>query len=260
LTRSTPDMREYVLRLHRKGEVKVISNRFVLREGIDLPWVRHIIAATIFGSLQSCLQALGRGLRADRYADTVAQWGEKTHCTIQDHGGNYWRHGSLNSDREWNLGDTAEMVYALRADKIRDGKMNAPVRCPKCSMIWGGGNYCNPARGGCGFRMNEKEKKGRAVVTTEGELKLTHRDYFPKRAICKSVDGLKLWEQMYHRAKSQKWNATFREAIGLFAYENHSWPDPSWPLMPKNERDRWLKVQDVPMERLIQKELTNAGV
>lgn len=254
LQSSSPELRQYVLDLHRKGDIALLSNRFVLREGIDLPWIRHVIAATIFGSLQSCLQALGRGLRADNYPDTVGRWGAKTHVTIQDHGGSYWRHGSLNSDREWHLDDTAEMVYALRADRIRDGRERAPVRCPKCSLIWGGGSYCNPAHGGCGYSMTEREKKGRPVVTTEGELRLTHQDYFPKRAICRQPNGPEMWEQMYYRARSEKWNATFREAIGLFAYENHTWPDPSWPMMPQSERDKWLRVSDVPPDRLIPKE------
>src|SRR5688572_31989517 len=31
----------------------------------------------------------------------------KTHATLQDHGGNWWRHGSLNADRDWRPDETA---------------------------------------------------------------------------------------------------------------------------------------------------------
>lgn len=55
----------------RNGEIKVISSRFLLTEGIDLPQVGHLIFATSYGSLKMYLQAGGRLLRAHDSLDTV---------------------------------------------------------------------------------------------------------------------------------------------------------------------------------------------
>jgi len=63
----------------QSGRAKVLCNRFVMREGINWPWIAHGIFATVFGSLTSYIQAGGRLLRAHPSMDRV---------TIQDHGGN----------------------------------------------------------------------------------------------------------------------------------------------------------------------------
>jgi len=55
----------------RNGEIKIISSRFLLTEGIDLPQVGHLIFATSYGSLKMFLQAGGRVLRAHDSLDYV---------------------------------------------------------------------------------------------------------------------------------------------------------------------------------------------
>jgi superfamily II DNA or RNA helicase len=55
----------------RTGEIKVLCNRYVLTEGIDLPQVYHLILATSFGSLTMFLQAGGRVLRNHDSLDHV---------------------------------------------------------------------------------------------------------------------------------------------------------------------------------------------
>ena len=77
--RSDMDGRQQILDGSKDGSIKVVCNRFVLREGIDAPWLAHAIFATIFGSLQSYVQSGGRLLRAFPGLESV---------TIQDHGGN----------------------------------------------------------------------------------------------------------------------------------------------------------------------------
>jgi superfamily II DNA or RNA helicase len=62
--KSDREARADVLARSRVGDLPVLANRFVLREGIDAPWLAHGILATIFGSLQSYLQSCGRLLRA----------------------------------------------------------------------------------------------------------------------------------------------------------------------------------------------------
>ena len=72
------DTRNEIARKSKQGEVKVIFNRFVLREGIDFPWLECGIFATVFGGLTSFLQSGGRLLRA---------YPGKEKCIINDHGG-----------------------------------------------------------------------------------------------------------------------------------------------------------------------------
>lgn len=243
---TTDERRQEILDDSRNGRLVVLCNRFVLREGIDAPWLGHGILATIFGSLQSYLQSVGRLLRTFPGMASVS---------LQDHGGNWWRHGSANSDREWKLGLTAEQAYDLRANRIRTEVEQAPFLCPSCGRVWIAGIVCSPARGGCGFQL-PVGKKSRPVVSTDGELKVIEDDVFPARRISKRHDGESLWERTFYRAKSKKWDATFREAEAFFFREYHAWPDPSWPFMPKNPDDRQAKVRLLTNERLIPKERT----
>lgn len=61
------------------GDIKGISSRMKLREGVDFPETAHVILATPMGSMATYLQTIGRGLR----------WSPSTpnHVVVQDHGG-----------------------------------------------------------------------------------------------------------------------------------------------------------------------------
>jgi superfamily II DNA or RNA helicase len=97
--------RDEVFRQLKYGEIKIVSNRFVLREGWDAPFVRHLIFATPFGAITSYIQSGGRGMRSDNDPETIELYGPKKSVTIQDHGGSWHAHGSLNADRMWDMGD-----------------------------------------------------------------------------------------------------------------------------------------------------------
>lgn len=241
LHKTSTTLRNEVLDGSRTGRIKILCNRFVLREGIDAPWLAHGIFATVFGALQSYLQSGGRLLRSHPSLETV---------TIQDHGGNWWRHGSLNADRQWLLEYTATMVYGLRADRLRAKRQEEPFRCPQCGRIWNVRTRCQPAHGGCGYEL-KSNKRSRAVVSTDGSLKQMVGDIFVPRRISRDPHGPQLWERMYHRSRTERGARSFRAAAALFAYENDwGWPDPNWPLMPIHELDWYQQVADVPRERL----------
>lgn len=229
---NSPDAREQILREHERGEIKVISNRFVLREGIDVPWVYHGIFATVFGGLASYLQSGGRLLRNHPSMD---------HVILQDHGGNWWRHGSLNADRQWELGDTNYLVTEMREDRLRDRKEPEPIVCPKCARIRSSGKVCP----GCG---HQHSKSMRMVVQHDGTLKPTEARCVKPRRVQTKPDTMTLWKKMYHRA--YKAGMTFRQAEGLFAVENWYWPPRTLPLMPKRHQDWWSPIRDVPKEQL----------
>lgn len=242
--KSDSDIRRRVVEELRAGAIKVVCNRFVMREGINIPEVSHGIFATVFGSVQTYLQAGGRLLRSAP---------GKPDCTIQDHGGNYWRFGSLNSDREWFLEQTQDMAKEMRADRIRAGKEHQPFVCPQCHRAWSKGRVCLVAHGGCGFELPAKAKKSRPVVTTEGELREAVGEFFRPRRIAREPDAYRDWALLVTKRcrEGTRGERTWRQAAAFFAGEhNWQWPDPNWPHTPIDERDWYLKVHEVPPERL----------
>ncbi|MTW08883.1 hypothetical protein GM524_13540, partial [Streptococcus pneumoniae] len=62
--KSNRETRRQVLDEVASGEIKVVCNRFVLREGFDLPQLYHGVLATCFGSICSYVQSVGRILRS----------------------------------------------------------------------------------------------------------------------------------------------------------------------------------------------------
>ena len=152
----TPDdERQEIADKSKNGQIKVVGNRFVLREGVDWPWVKHCIFATAFGALSTYLQAGGRCMRAFEGFDRVV---------YQDHGGNYHRHGSLNQNVEWELNTTDSQLAQKRNREIQDGKKQEPIRCPKCGFERYSGNKCPH----CG---HEHKKSVRMIIQADGELK-----------------------------------------------------------------------------------------
>lgn len=232
---ASPEARADVKAAAEAGYVKVVCNRFVLREGSDWPFLRHGIFATVFGALSAYLQAGGRLLRAHP---------GKTRCVIQDHGGNYLRHGSLNTNRVWRLDDSPYSLTASRVDELREHPEREPWRCPKCTRILNRAECPD-----CGFRIT---KRSRPVMTTDGELKLyTGPAYLPRR-VAKFAGAEDRWVRIFWASRKMKKNPrTFRAAFAFYAEQSHwNWPDPAWRFMPLNEADRYRRVADVPLERL----------
>ncbi len=228
--------RDEILREVRKGKA-ILCNRYVAREGIDLPEVSHLILATVMGSLQTYLQSAGRGLRASPGSG-------KTRLTIQDHGAHWWRHGSVNADREWVLDCTESKIKEFHSEKHTNKKTEEPIRCPFCSFIRARGPKCPM----CG---KESSKKTRIVIQQDGRLIEYHGDIFKPRKTSMKSDTVKKWEQCYYRAKKSKNRMTFKQAEGLFYRENNYWPPrDELPLMPINRVDWSMPVADVPYNRL----------
>jgi superfamily II DNA or RNA helicase len=230
------DGRKELARQSQSGEVKVVCNRFVLREGIDWPWIEVGCFATVFGALTSFLQSGGRLLRAHP---------GKTKCTILDHGGNWHRHGSLAVDRNWELGVTNQRVTAERAEKMREKKEQEPITCVQCGKVRMSGPTC-PA---CNYTAH---KKSRLVVQVDGTLKRVDGEVYKPRRQKMQPDTQQKWERMYYRGRSQKWDATFRQIEAMFFRENHYWPPKNLRLMPRDSGDWFRKASAVPKESLIQ--------
>jgi hypothetical protein len=221
----------------RDGSIKLLCSRFVLREGIDAPWLCHGIFATVFGSLQSYLQSGGRLLRS---------FPGIAHVTVQDHGGNWHRHGSLNADRQWDLTLPPAALAGLRADAFRDPAPGEapppePFLCPEC------GRVLTVRKCPCGFVVDPRQKT-RPVMQMSGELVYVPGDVYVPKKRKDAPTAQKKWVACYFRARNCGF--TFRQAEALFFRENQYWPLRNLKFMPKTARGWYLKVKDVPREDL----------
>lgn len=227
--------REEVLEGSRTGNIKVICNRFVMREGIDCPWLEHGILATVFGSLQSFLQSGGRLMRSSKDTGKVS-------AIIQDHGGSWHKHGSLNADREWFLDRSGLMLSGLREDRLRNREEPEPVRCPQCGMILM--RLSCP----CGYEI-PPGRKSRPVIQADGSLRLHDGDIYPAkiRKVKPSTAGE--WAKCYYAGKHS--GMTFRQVEGYFFQKFGYFPQHTQPLMPKDVLGWYLKVESVPRSQLI---------
>lgn len=228
----------------KSGDIKIVCNRFVLREGIDWPWIYHGILATVFGSLTSYIQAGGRLLRAHPSMDSVI---------VQDHGGNWWRHGSLNEDREWDLSYTDRIAAGLREQRIRQKKEPEPIVCPKCNACRLKGPKCFQ----CGYQHTGGT---RIVLQRDGSLREMRGDIFRARRILNESQQLQQEWLSRVRAirKSQKptvQGMTFSQLEAVFA-KDHNWGYPPRTLqgMPINEADWFRPIKDVPDSQLTRKQ------
>lgn len=216
------------------GDIKIASNRFILREGLDVPIVSHLIFATAFGSLTSYLQAAGRGMRTCE---------GKKDLIIQDHGGNWWRHGSVNSDRIWELGQDDYQTSKKREDALREKKEAEPIVCPNCTAVRKSGRMC-PA---CG---NINDRPSRVVIQLNGELRQVRGDIYKPRRVSNDPQEVKDWKNVFFRCRNAKKPMTFNQAAGLFFRDHGQYPNPSWPLMPKDDATKYRHIRDVAISEL----------
>jgi len=92
--------RERAIKGTESGEFSVIWNRFVLREAVDMPFLKHCIVTTTMAGLATYLQSVGRVLRYFK---------DYHECTVQDHSGSVYLHGYPNFDgRDWRSAELAD--------------------------------------------------------------------------------------------------------------------------------------------------------
>lgn len=237
---SSTEVRADIADRAERGEIKVVCNRFVLREGIDWPFIYHGILATVFGSLTSYLQAGGRFLRAHPSLESVV---------IQDHGGNWHRHGSLNADREWELGHTDKIVAGVREKRIREKKEPEPLVCPRCHACRLGGPECPQ----CGHRHSTRT---RVVLQKDGTLREMRGDIFKRRrSMERSQQVERSWVNRVRAVRNSKkphvQKMTFAQLEVSFA-RDHNWhyPPRDMPSMPTQDADWFRPVTEVPQEAL----------
>ncbi len=219
------------------GEIKCVTNRFVLREGIDIPELYMGILATIFTGVQTYIQSAGRFMRANGHDD---------HCRLLDFGGNYWRFGSANMDRVWEL-DMDEAEYERRhKEKQSKGEAPEPTVCKACHKVFPDFEYGKE----CPHCKHIARERFRRIIQERGELILQTRVNGPKKKSDKT-DEQKMWDSCYYRAKASG-RLTFNQVRGLYRKESGTAP----PLdklvrVPSEDIDWNRRVKDVPQENLI---------
>ena len=232
----SPQLREDLREMSRDGTIKLVCNRFVLREGINWPHLYHGIAACRFASVSGYVQSGGRLLRND---DTLGD-----HVLWQDHGGNYWLHQSLNDNRAWHLGLSDAQHGATVRRQIQDGERDQLTPCPNCDCAsYRYGRECPH----CGEKIT---KRVRRVIQADGTLRETGSNPNPPRYRAPKPNDQDLWRNYYFRGRNSRNGMTFAQLDGLFVYEQKRWPPTDLPLMP---RDQWTwcrRVRDVPIEEL----------
>lgn len=230
--------RDFLRDESERGQLPIVWCRFVLREGIDWPWLYHCVLATPIGSLLSYVQAVGRLLRNHPSLD---------HVILQDHGGNWWRHGSPNADRDWRAywETPTRVATELRLDRIREKKEPEPINCPSCGAVRLTGAVCHK----CG---QTSSRKSRTIIQHDGQLREVTGDILKPRRVARKANTEDKWRSMYHRMKRA--GKTFRQAEGLFFRENFYYPPRDIALMPKNDIDFYSVIRDVPASQLVKKQ------
>jgi superfamily II DNA or RNA helicase len=231
---SDPDKRAAILERLRSGEIKVLCNRFVLREGIDIVELAHIILACPIGSITSYVQTVGRVLRNHESLKAVL---------VQDHGGNWWRHGEPGQNIDWSEYFYMDNAQASKAkqEKIQTGEEKCAIICPNCSAVRESGAVC----GTCGFKH---EKSKRMVIQKNGQLIRLEGDPVTKRRTKCYSDTEKHWQKAWHRARRA--GMTFNQARGIFVSEQKYWPPNDMPLMPKTAAGWYKSIKDATKEEL----------
>jgi len=203
LVDSTPENRETLREQSESGQIKVVSNRFVLREGISWNHLYHAILATVFGSLSSFIQAAGRILRSYKGLD---------HVVLQCHGGSPWRHGLVDQDREWEIGDTNKIIRDRITRSLKQGEETylEPMNCIKCGRSYRAGESCP----NCGAFTS---KRSRAVIQLDGTLERVWGNRIEPKP--EKSAARKEWDRMYFstaKAKNSKRPMSWNAMIHLF--------------------------------------------
>jgi superfamily II DNA or RNA helicase len=216
-TESTSEARADLFRRLRDGDIKVLCNRFVLREGLDIPEIAHVILACVFGTRHSYVQACGRGLRTAP---------GKGRCTFQDHGGNAWRFPDLGGDEPWDVFSSPAEQQQVRVDGLRDGSIAEPIVCPECDCLRVSGPECPE----CGHRHTLRSRK---VIEINGELKRKRGPLFKPRNIRPAKSDGKTWDRLFWSARKYKPHQTLRQIYTYYAVTHDwRWLPRDLPFMP----------------------------
>lgn len=233
-------VRAQVLDEFRQGKFELLSNCEVIQQGVDLPNLYHLILARPYGSLANYAQTCGRVIR---YSEETPDY-----VIVQDHGGNWWRHGSPNEDRDWaKLFEMNEKEIKEERDRnINEEKVREPITCPTCGAVRNEGARCH----NCG---HISDKRVREIVQKDGQLiEMTGRIYTPPKEKVQKPIHQKQWENVFWPSKNSKSPRamTFTTAFELYRKKHGEYPPPGTKYTPKDKSDMGRRIRDVDWSEL----------
>lgn len=232
--------RQDVFERSKGGDLRVLCNRFCLREGWDAPWIQHVILATLFGSRASFVQSCGRGLRPDPESG-------KTRCVFQDHGANFWRFPPLDSTEPWDMGKPHRAMNKEYEERRRAGNDPAapePIVCTRCNALRMSGPVCPE----CQYRH---VTYARRVVEIDGRITLSIGPLYTKRPDAKPVSDADMWTRNFWGARKHS-RRTFNQVHAWVRKQlDREYFPRNLPLMPKCAEDWSKPVSEVPFSALI---------
>jgi superfamily II DNA or RNA helicase len=242
----------------RDGHIKIIWNRFVMREGIDEPQIKCVMLATPVGSYRSFLQMVGRGLRSHPSKDV---------CLVLDFGGNWWRHGSVNVNVDWeSVFDCLDpdVLSKNRIAEARETGESLGRGCPHCGLIIKPEYRRVLECPHCGKRLS-LGKPSRPIIQADGTLTQVTGEPIRKWRIKDKPENQSTWQGLYwHAMRKQGGEVTFNQLYDRFHYktavEAGTQQKPSWwkayypqrhlPLMPLKAKDWHRKIGEIAKEKL----------
>jgi len=242
----------------RNGDIPIIWNRFVMREGIDEPQIECLILATPVGSYRSFLQMVGRGMRVS--AETPRD------ITVIDHGGSWYRHGSPNVNIDWDAVfecDDPDVLSKNRIAEIRETGESVGRACPKCGMVHKGKGrmlHCQY----CGHELFIG-KPCRPIIQADGTLAEVNGEPIKRWTIKAAPGNEKTWAGLYWNAVKRKGGeVTPNQLYSQFGYKTAVeagsqskpafwkayYPPRTLPLMPRKANDWHRLISDIPRHDL----------
>ncbi len=241
----------------RAGDIPILWNRFVLREGIDEPQIKCIMLATPVASYRSFLQMVGRGLRSHE---------SKDRCLVIDYGGNWWRHGSLNVNVDWESVfdcQDPDILSKNRIAEMRETGESVGRVCPNCGMVHkavGRMVYCQY----CNHKLS-LGKLSRPIIQADGTLTEVTGEPVKQWKIKPGPESEKIWAGLYWNAvKNRKGEVTFNQLYQGFYYKTAVaagtqskpafwkayYPPRDIPFCPRQANDWHRQVSEVSRENL----------
>lgn len=239
---SLGERRHEIIEQWKDGRIDVVWTCQVLREGIDLPELYHLILATPILSLKDWVQTCGRVIRKSAATPD--------HVLITDHGGGAHRHGSPNSDQDWHhlYNMTEAEISEMQDRRKKDKPDEMPAACPKCGTLVGPGRKCPPEPIGCGEPIEKTNpRKLRFVVQQTGKLVEFKDDFKPKRKPSTSSQEQKQWDRLFWAARNSKSERgqNFNQLRGAYLRAHGKYPPDNLTNMPKDKSDWGRRVRDV---------------
>jgi superfamily II DNA or RNA helicase len=241
----------------RDGDIPILWNRFVFREALDEPHIRCIILATPIGSYRSFLQCVGRGLRTHPF---------KENCLVLDHGGAWWRFGSVNVNVDWesvfDCSDPDILAKTRIAHYREHGEPMGRV-CPKCGEVHRAFSRLVVCQY-CGHEL-KLGKPSRPILQADGTLTEVNGEPIKQWKIRATPDDARIWAGLYWNAVKRKggemtFNQLYQQAHYRSAVKQGTRTQPAFwkayypprtlPLMPRQPNTWHRLVRDISRDKL----------